>query len=114
MHCADRQSPARMAGPCQADEAYATSMKTYADSEAVIKHLDEQDKKIFALEQLMKAQADSILSIVWDVAKDIAPRRLHRATQRFPVSCHDYQAHQVWKTDLDRSIGRLLPRYAPE
>ncbi len=54
----------------QADEAYATTMKTYADIEAVMKHLDDQDKKIFALEQLMKAQTDAILSIVQDLAKD--------------------------------------------
>lgn len=54
----------------QADEAYATTMKTYADIEAVMKHLDKQDEKIFALEQLIKAQTDSILSIVQDMAKD--------------------------------------------
>src|SRR6266576_4921482 len=29
----------------QADEAYATTMKTYADIEAVMKNLDEQDEK---------------------------------------------------------------------
>ena len=54
----------------QSDEAYATTMKTYADIEAVMKHLDDQDKKIFALEQLMKAQTDAILSIVQNLAKD--------------------------------------------
>jgi hypothetical protein len=32
----------------QADEAYATTMKTYLDIEAVMKHLDDQDEKIFA------------------------------------------------------------------
>ncbi len=58
----------------QADEAHATTMKTYADIEAVMKHLDEQDEKIFALEQLTKAQTDSILSIVQDLAKDTTQR----------------------------------------
>jgi hypothetical protein len=32
----------------QADEAYAMTMKTYLDIEAVMKHLDDQDEKIFA------------------------------------------------------------------
>jgi uncharacterized membrane protein len=54
----------------QADEAYRTTMKTYADTEVLIKHLDKQDEKIFALEQLIKSQTDSILSIVQDMAKD--------------------------------------------
>jgi len=54
----------------QADEAYATTMKTYADIEAVMKHLDNQDEKIFALQQLMKAQTDAMLSLVQDLAKD--------------------------------------------
>jgi hypothetical protein len=58
----------------QADEAYATTMKTYADIEAVMKHLDNQDEKIFALEQLIQAQTDSILSIVQDLAKDRTQR----------------------------------------
>ena len=58
----------------QADEAYATTMKTFADIEAVMKHLDEQDEKIFALEQLIKVQTDSILSLVQDLAKDITRR----------------------------------------
>jgi uncharacterized membrane protein len=58
----------------QADEAYRTTMKTYADIEAVMKHLDEQDGKILALDQLIKAQTDSILSIVRDMAKDTTPR----------------------------------------
>lgn len=58
----------------QADEAYATTMKTYADIEAVMKHLDEQDEKIFALEHLLKAQTDSILSLVQDLAKDTTQR----------------------------------------
>src|SRR5438876_3537414 len=31
----------------QADEAYATTMKTFADIEAVMKHLNQQDEKIF-------------------------------------------------------------------
>jgi uncharacterized membrane protein len=54
----------------QADEAYATTMKTFADIEAVMKHLNDLDEKIFALEQLMKAQTGSILFIVQDLAKD--------------------------------------------
>jgi hypothetical protein len=54
----------------QADEAYATTMKTYTDIEAVLKHLDKQDEKIYELQQLIKAQTDSILSIVQDLAKD--------------------------------------------
>jgi hypothetical protein len=58
----------------QADEAYATTMKTYADIEAVMKHLDSQDKEILALGQLIKAQTDSILSIVQDLAKDRTQR----------------------------------------
>ncbi|GAC1424204.1 MAG: hypothetical protein PVS3B3_14230 [Ktedonobacteraceae bacterium] len=58
----------------QADEAYVTTMKTYADIETVIKHLDNQDEKIFALEQLVKEQTDAILSFVQDLAKDRTPR----------------------------------------
>jgi hypothetical protein len=58
----------------QADEAYATTMKTYADIEGVMKHLDSQDKKIYALEQLIKAQTDSILTTVQDLAKDRTQR----------------------------------------
>jgi uncharacterized membrane protein len=58
----------------QADEAYATTMKTYADIEAVLKHLDKQDEKILVVEQLIKAQTDSILSIVQDLAKDTTQR----------------------------------------
>ncbi len=58
----------------QADEAYTTTMKTYADIEAVMKHLDEQDEKILTLEQLIKAQTDSILSLVQDLAKDRTSR----------------------------------------
>ena len=58
----------------QADESYATTMKTFADIEAVMKHLNEQDEKIFQLEQLIKAQTDSILSLVQDLAKDITQR----------------------------------------
>ncbi|GAC1631892.1 MAG: hypothetical protein NVS4B9_24130 [Ktedonobacteraceae bacterium] len=58
----------------QADEAYATTMKTYADIEAVIKHLNEQDEKIFALEQLIKSQTDSILSNVQELAKNTTQR----------------------------------------
>ena len=58
----------------QADEAFATTMKTYADIEAVMKHLDSQDKKIYALEQLIQAQTDSILSIVQGLAKDRTQR----------------------------------------
>lgn len=54
----------------QADEAYATTMKTYADIEVVMKHLDNQDEKIFALEHLIKEQTESILSLVRDMAKD--------------------------------------------
>jgi uncharacterized membrane protein len=54
----------------QSDEAYKTTMKTYSDIEAVMKHLDEQDAKIIALEQLIKGQTDSILSVVQDLAKD--------------------------------------------
>lgn len=61
----------------QADEAFATTMKTYADIEAVMKHLDEVDEKIYALEQLIKAQTDSILSIVQDLAKDREKDSLH-------------------------------------
>ncbi len=49
-------------------------MKTYADIEAVMKHLDEQDEKILTLEQLIKAQTDSILSLVQDLAKDTTQR----------------------------------------
>lgn len=44
-------------------------MKTNADIEAEMKHLDKQDEKIFALEQLIKAQTDSILSMVKGMAK---------------------------------------------
>jgi len=58
----------------QADEAYTTTMKTYADIEAVMKHLDEQDEKILTLEQLIKAQTDSILSTVQDLAQDTTQR----------------------------------------
>jgi uncharacterized membrane protein len=58
----------------QADEAYATTMKTYADIEAVMKHLDNQDEKIFALEQMIKAQTDAILSIVQGLTKDRTQR----------------------------------------
>ena len=58
----------------QADESYATTMKTFADIEAVMKHLNEQDEKIFQLEQLIKAQTDSILSLVQDLAKDRTQR----------------------------------------
>ena len=58
----------------QADEAYTTTMKTFADIEAVLKHLDSQDEKIFVLEQLIKARTDSILSIVQDLAKDTTSR----------------------------------------
>ena len=58
----------------QADESYATTMKTYADIEAVLQHLDKQDEKILALEQLIKVQTDSILSIVQDLAKDTTQR----------------------------------------
>ena len=58
----------------QADEAYKTTMKSYADIEAVMKHLDEQDGKILALEKLIKEQTDSILTIVQDLAKDTTPR----------------------------------------
>jgi ABC-type multidrug transport system fused ATPase/permease subunit len=58
----------------QADESYATTMKTYADIEDVLKHLDKQDEKILALEQLIKEQTDSILSIVQDLAKDTTQR----------------------------------------
>ena len=58
----------------QADESYATTMKTFADIEAVMKHLNEQDEKIFELEQLIKAQTDSILSLVQDLAKDRTQR----------------------------------------
>ena len=58
----------------QADEAFATTMKTYADIEAVMKHLDTQDKKIYALEQLIQAQTDSILTTVQDLAKDKTQR----------------------------------------
>jgi hypothetical protein len=58
----------------QADESYATTMKTYADIEVVLKHLDKQDEKILALEQLIKVQTDSILSIVQDLAKDTTQR----------------------------------------
>jgi len=58
----------------QADEAYATTMKTFTDIEAVLKHLDSQDEKIIVLEQLIKARTDSILSIVQDLAKDTTPR----------------------------------------
>jgi len=58
----------------QADEAYATTMKTYADIEAVMKHLNEQDEKIFELEQLIKGQTDSILSVVQDLAKHTTQR----------------------------------------
>lgn len=54
----------------QADEAFATTMKSYADIEAVIKHLNEQDQRIYALEQLIKAQTDAILSAVQGPAKD--------------------------------------------
>lgn len=54
----------------QADEAFHTTMKTYADTEALINHLNEQDEKILALEKLIKDQTDSILSIVQDMAKD--------------------------------------------
>jgi len=58
----------------QADESYSTTMKTYADIEAVLQHLDKQDEKILALEQLIKVQTDSILSIVQDLAKDTTQR----------------------------------------
>jgi hypothetical protein len=58
----------------QADESFATTMKTYTDIEAVLKHLDKQDEKILALEQLIKVQTDSILSIVQDMAKDTTQR----------------------------------------
>jgi hypothetical protein len=58
----------------QADESFATTMKTYTDIEAVLKHLDKQDEKILALEQLIKVQTDSILSIVQDLAKDTTQR----------------------------------------
>ena len=58
----------------QADESYATTMKTFADIEAVMKHLNEQDEKIFQLEQLIKAQTDSILSLVQDLAKNTTQR----------------------------------------
>ena len=58
----------------QADESYATTMKTYTDIEAVLKHLDKQDEEILALEQLIKVQTDSILSIVQDLAKDTTQR----------------------------------------
>ena len=58
----------------QADEAYATTMKTFADIEGVMKHLDKQDEKIIALEQLIKAQTDSILSLVQDLAQDRTQR----------------------------------------
>src|SRR5258707_1517943 len=58
----------------QAEEAYATTMKTYSDIEAVMKHLDDQDEKIFVLEQLIKAQTDSILSLVQDLAKETTQR----------------------------------------
>ena len=58
----------------QADESYATTMKSYTDIEAVLKHLDKQDEKILALEQLIKVQTDSILSIVQDLAKDTTQR----------------------------------------
>jgi uncharacterized membrane protein len=54
----------------QADEEYKTTMKSYSDIEAVMKHLDEQDAKIIALEQLIKAQTDSILAVVQDLAKE--------------------------------------------
>jgi uncharacterized membrane protein len=54
----------------QADEAYATTMKTYADMETVMKHLDDLDAKLLALEQLMKAQTNSILSVVQNLPKD--------------------------------------------
>ncbi len=59
----------------QSDESYATTMKSYADIEAVMKHLDNQDEKILALEQLIKGQTDSILSIVQELAKD-SPQRM--------------------------------------
>jgi hypothetical protein len=49
-------------------------MKTFADIEAVMKHLNQQDEKIFELEQLIKAQTDSILSLVQDLAKDATQR----------------------------------------
>ncbi len=58
----------------QADEAYATTMKSYADIEAVMKHLDDLDEKIFALEKLIKLQTDSILTIVQKSAKDSLPQ----------------------------------------
>ena len=58
----------------QADEAYATTMKSYADIEAVLKHLDKQDEKIYELQQLIEAQTNSILSIVQDMAKDTTQR----------------------------------------
>jgi uncharacterized membrane protein len=58
----------------QADEAYRTTVKTYADIEAVMKHLDEQDGKIQALDQLIKEQAGSILCIVQELAKNSTPR----------------------------------------
>lgn len=58
----------------QADEEYATTMKSYADLEGVMKRLNDMDEKIFSLEQLVKVQTDSILSIVQDLAKDRTPR----------------------------------------
>jgi uncharacterized membrane protein len=58
----------------QADEAYKTTMKTYADIEAVMKHLDEQDRKILALDQLIKERTESILCIVRELAKNSTPR----------------------------------------
>jgi hypothetical protein len=59
----------------QADEAYATTMKSYADIEAVMKHLDMQDQKILALEHLIKEQTDAILALVQNMAKDQTPQK---------------------------------------
>jgi uncharacterized membrane protein len=54
----------------QADEEYKTTMKSYSDIEAVMKHLDDQDEKIIALNQLIKVQTESILVLVQDMKKD--------------------------------------------
>jgi uncharacterized membrane protein len=54
----------------QADEEYKTTMKSYSDIEAVLKHLNEQDMKILALEQLIKMQTDTILAELQRQAKD--------------------------------------------
>lgn len=38
----------------QAEQAYQTTVKTYSDTEQLLRHLEEQNNRLFAIEQILR------------------------------------------------------------